>query len=387
MPAVSILGSTGSIGCQALQVIEALGKEYRVVALTAGRNYQLLAEQARKFNPSLAVIADEEAGPMLEKELQGYSVQVEAGPGALLKGATLPEADQILIALVGFSGFQPTLAALKAGKRVALANKESLVVGGELLEREVPRFRELITPVDSEHSALFQCLNGEDRAAVQRVILTASGGPFRGRSAEEIKDVTPEMALKHPNWKMGAKITIDSATMMNKGFEVLEARWLFDLELDKIDVLVHPRSLVHSLVEFVDGSVIAQLGAPDMRLPIQYALTYPGRRAANYQRVDLTAGSLSFYQPDDDVFPCLQYAYQAGRAGGTMPACLNAANEVAVELFLQRKISFPEIGLLIKRVMELHNIITEPAEEDILETDRWAREKAVRIQEARLKNN
>lgn len=373
MPSISILGSTGSIGCQSLEVIRRLGEDYRVIALTAGRNYRLLAEQARLFKPRLLVVSDEETAFLLKKEVSNLPLQVEWGTDALINAATLPDADQVMIAVVGFSGFRPTLAALKNKKRVALANKESLVVGGELISREMPFFREYILPVDSEHSALFQCLNGEDAKSVQRIILTASGGPFRTFDVASLSKVTSAMALNHPNWKMGPKITIDSATLMNKGFEVLEARWLFDLNLDKIDVLVHPQSLVHSLVEFHDGSVIAQIGAPDMRLPIQYAFTYPRRREISYERVSLLEKKLEFYAPDRAAFPCLEFAYQAGKAGGTMPACLNGANEVAVDLFLKGLISFPAIGMLIKKVMQLHDIITNPDEEDILSVDQWAR--------------
>ena len=384
MAKVSILGASGSIGRQALSVIENLGDDYRVVALTANTNRQLLAEQARRFNPQLLVLSGEdmseegfEEAEELRQEFDGSNTRVEVGEEGLLRAATWPDADIVLMAVMGFSGFRPTLAALRKGKRVALANKESLVVGGELLAREFPQYREQIIPVDSEHSAVFQCLCGENRKEVRRVILTASGGPFHGWAVEDLRGVTPEQALRHPSWQMGAKITIDSATLMNKGFEVLEACWLFNLGLEQVEVLIHPQSLVHSLVEFVDGSVIAQVAPPDMRLPIQYALTYPRRETSLLSGMEWGKMKMDFEPPDTEAFPCLAYAYRAGEVGGTMPACLNAANEVAVDLFLGGEISFTSIGDLIKKIMDTHDPVKEPGEGDILAADRWAREKAL----------
>ncbi len=381
LPNVSILGSSGSIGQQALEVLESLGKDYRVVALTAHTNYSLLAEQARRFTPELLVLADDRNIEQLKKETHNINPKFAMGEEGLEQAATWASADIILMALVGFSGFRPTLAALKEGKRVALANKESLVVGGELLSRKFPRFREMIIPVDSEHSAVFQCLRGESAREVKRVILTASGGPFRGLNYDELEQVKPAQALKHPNWQMGAKITIDSATLMNKGFEVLEAGWLFGLGLDQIEVLVHPQSLVHSLVEFVDGSVVAQMAVPDMRLPIQYALTYPRREKAVIKGVEWGKQNLVFEDPDNQAFPCLRLAYRAGEIGGTMPACMNAVNEVAVQLFLDNKIKFTAIAEMIEAIMDEHQSVSNPEEEDILAAHEWAADRAINLGE------
>jgi 1-deoxy-D-xylulose-5-phosphate reductoisomerase len=368
------------VGRQALEVIGALGRDYKVVALSANTNYRLLAEQARRFNPELVVLAGGEDNiDLLIGEIGDRRIRVEAGREALIHAALEPSADIALIAVVGFGGFAPTVAALKAGKRIALANKESLVVGGELLSREVPGFRELIVPVDSEHSAIFQCLRGEKMANVARLILTASGGPFREMDPLRLERVNPEEALKHPRWRMGPKITIDSATLMNKGFEVLEARWLFGIDLDRIKVVVHPQSMVHSLVEFVDGSVKAQIAPPDMRIPIQYALTYPARKESSFPRVDLVEQSWNFEPPDMERFPALEIAYMAGKSGGTMPAVLNAANEIAVDQFLKGRIKFPEITGIARNIMDEHKIIRSPSGEDIVEADRWARKIALNI--------
>lgn len=357
-----------------------MGREYRVVTLTANSNYRLLAEQARRFKPELVVLSGGDDNiDLLIREIGDRSIRVEAGEEALTLAALWPSTDIVLMAVVGFSGFRPTVAALKAGRRIALANKESLVVGGELLSNEIPGFRELIVPVDSEHAALFQCLQGEDPSGIARLILTASGGPFRGINRSQLKRVTPEEALRHPRWRMGPKITIDSATLMNKGFEVLEARWLFDVGLDQIEVIVHPQSMVHSLVEFVDGSVKAQIAPPDMRIPIQYALTYPARKASSFPKVDLVTQSWGFERPDMEKFPALEYAYRAGKIGGTMPACLNAANEVVVDHFLSGKIKFLEMAGIINKIMDIHKIIKSPSEEDIVNADRWARERTLNI--------
>ncbi len=381
LPNVSILGSSGSIGQQTLEVLKYLGGNYRVVALTAHTNYSLLAEQARQFTPELLVLADGQHMEQLKQETHNINPRIAVGEEGLKQAATWASADIILMALVGFSGFRPTLAALKEGKRVALANKESLVVGGELLSRKFPRFREQVIPVDSEHSAVFQCLKGESAREVKRVILTASGGPFRGLDYGQLEQVKPAQALKHPNWQMGAKITIDSATLMNKGFEVLEACWLFGLELDQIEVLVHPQSLVHSLVEFVDGSVVGQMAVPDMRLPIQYALTFPKREKGIIKGMEWGKQNLEFEEPDTQAFPCLRLAYRAGKIGGTMPACMNAVNEVAVQLFLDNKIKFTAIAEMIAAIMDEHQSVSNPEEEDILAAHEWARGKALTLGE------
>lgn len=378
---IAVLGSTGSIGRQALEVIERLGPGYRVVALTARSNAGLLAEQARRFGPALAALSEPAAAGTVRSLLRGTGCRVAEGEAGQLEAATLPEADLVLVALVGFSGFSPTLAALEAGKRVALANKESLVVGGELLARRGWEPDKLL-PVDSEHSALWQCLEGRDRGEVRRIILTASGGAFRDRPTADLAAVTPAEALAHPNWSMGPKITVDSATLMNKGFEVLEARWLFNVELERIDVVVHPQSVVHSLVEFADGSVLAQAALPDMRLPIQYALTYPRRVDGGWPRLNLAGQSWTFREPDRERFPCLDLAYRAGRAGGTAPACLNAANEVAVELFLKGRIRFTDIPRLVGAVLEEHAPVDKAEPPAITAADAWARSRAAALAEA-----
>lgn len=373
---IAILGSTGSIGLQTLQVIAALGAGYRVVALTARSNSKLLAEQVRQFNPEMAALSDERAAAELSLQVSGSCCPVKAGAAGQLSAARWPSAEMVVVALVGFSGFEPVIAALQEGKSVALANKESLVVGGELLNRMGLLAGERIIPVDSEHSAIWQCIGSTPVGQVDRIWLTASGGPFNSWDQEKIFAATPEEALDHPKWRMGQKISIDSATMMNKGFEVLEAHWLFGVPLDRIKVVVHPQSIVHSMVEFVDGSIIAQIGLPDMRLPIQYALTYPERKPAPLPRLGIAGQSWSFEEPDRSRFPSLELAYRAGQEGGTMPACLNAANEVAVDLFLDRKISFGEIPQLIETVMNEHELIAEPDVEDIINSDHWARRRA-----------
>ncbi len=372
---IVILGSTGSIGRQALEVVERLGPAYRVVALTARQNAALLAEQVHRFRPKLAVLSDPAAADTLRELLRGTDCRVAAGEDGQIEAATMPEAGLVLVALVGFSGFKPTLAALESGKRIALANKESMVVGGELLARRGWDRHQLL-PVDSEHAAIMQCLEGRDQRQVRRIILTASGGPFRNRPAAEMDTVTPVEALNHPNWNMGPKISVDSATLMNKGFEVLEARWLFGLELDRIDVVIHPQSSVHSLVEFEDGSLLAQAGPPDMRLPIQSALTHPSRVDGGWPRLKLAGQSWTFSAPDRKRFPCLGLAYHAGRTGGTAPACLNAANEIAVEQFLQGRIRFSAIPYLIETVLSEHKPVEKPETPDIVAADRWARRRA-----------
>ncbi len=373
---IALLGSTGSIGRQTLEVLEALGPDFRVAALTANKNYTLLAQQVRRYKPDLAVLSDRSAAEKLSREIDPGLCRIEAGAEAQVLAATWPGVDLVVAAQVGFSGFAPVVAALKAGKTVALSNKESLVVGGELLEREGLLKREKLLPVDSEHSAIWQCLGSTAVSRVHRIWLTASGGPFRDWPREKLSTVTPQQALNHPNWSMGPKITVDSATLMNKGFEVLEARWLFGLDLNRIEVVIHPQSIVHSAVEYVDGSVLAQLGLPDMRTAIQYALTFPDRRPNALPRLNLFGQKLTFYEPDRERFPCLELAFQAGRSGGTAPACLNAANEVAVDYFLLGKLNFTGIPEVIDAVLQEHRNISAPGVEEIVAADQWARQRA-----------
>ena len=377
MKNISILGSTGSIGTQALEVIAANSDRYNVTALAAYQNERLLVEQIEYFKPEMAVLIDKAAADRLIKRYQGKT-RILAGEEGLLEAAVCPQADTVLTALVGFAGLKPTVAAIKAKKNIALANKETLVAAGELVMALAKQYAVAILPVDSEHSAIFQCLNGENRQQIQRIIVTASGGPFRGRTAAEMRQVTVADCLKHPNWSMGKKITIDSATLANKGLEVIEAKWLFGVDYDRIDVCVHPQSIVHSLVEFIDGSVMAQLGMPDMRLPIQYALSYPERLSADFSRLDLTKlSALTFTEPDTLNFPALQLAYCAGKKGGTMPCVFNAANEIAVYAFLQGKIRFLDIAQVIRYTMEKHTLQTAPDLEQIQTADAWARQTAL----------
>ena len=379
---VVILGSTGSIGTQTLEVIEALPGMFEVAGLAAGGNVDFLAEQARRFRPRAVAVANPEAAPALGERLAGLPIEILAGPEGVEAVASLPEAAVAVTAMVGTAGLRPTLAAIRAGKDIALANKETLVAAGELVTSEARRAGVRILPVDSEHSAIFQCLNGEDRGALRRIILTASGGPFRGFDRDHLESATPEEALKHPRWTMGPKVTVDSATLMNKGLEVIEARWLFGVPGDAIDVVVHPESLVHSLVEFADGTMIAQLGMADMRIPIQYALTYPGRARNDFPRLDLIrAGQLTFEAPDVEGFPCLSYAYEALKTGGTMPAAMNAANEAAVEAFLNRRLGFTGIPWLIEKTMGVHRPVPAGTLDRILEADAWARRFAAEILE------
>lgn len=373
---IAILGSTGSIGRQTLDVVDALGPQYRVVVLTAGRNHSLLAEQVRRYKPELAVLSDLDAAAELAALVDRSKCRVEAGAQGQLLAACWPEVDLVVAALVGFSGFEPVVAALEAGRTVALANKESLVVGGELLQRKGLLQRDQLLPVDSEHSAVWQCLGDSPLKEVRQIWLTASGGPFRDWTRERLNGVTPEQALAHPNWSMGPKITIDSATLMNKGFEVLEAKWLFGLELEQVRVVIHPQSIVHSAVEYIDGSVIAQLGLPDMRLPIQYALTYPERQKSILPRLNFFEQNWSFHQPDKERFPCLELAYRSGRSGGTVPACLNAANEIAVEYFLSGRLKFTGIPAVIERVLQKHRPVNAPELDEIISADSWARQLA-----------
>ncbi len=376
MKNVVLLGSTGSIGTSTLKVAEDLPDRIRIVGLAAGNNAQLLFEQAQKFRPEAVSLNDTAGAGELQRAF-GTSPQVLAGNDGLLKLATLPSADIVLIAIVGTAGLQPALAAIRAGKDIAVASKEILVMAGEIVMEEARRQGVRVLPVDSEHSAIFQCLDGKPPASVRRLWLTASGGPFRRTPREEFAAITVERALKHPSWVMGNKITIDSATLFNKGLETIEARWLFDVEMARVGVVVHPQSVVHSLVEFVDGSILAQLSTPDMCLPIQYALTYPERVNSERVQTDFAKiGNLSFEAPDPERFPALNLARRAGEVGGTMPAVLNAANEVAVEAFCQRRIGFPGISETVARVMDRHQAVAHPNLAQILEADAWARAAA-----------
>lgn len=376
MKKVVLLGSTGSIGTSTCKVAEDLPDRIQLIALAAGNNIDLLAEQTRKFAPSAVSITDPAKATQLRGTL-GDKVEVFSGDGGLLKLATLPEADIVLIAIVGTAGLQPALAAIRAGKDIAVASKEILVMAGETVMTEARKHGVKVLAVDSEHSAIFQCLDGKPPESVRKMILTASGGPFRQTPKSEFAKITVEQALKHPSWNMGRKITCDSATLFNKGLEMIEARWLFDIEMERVDVVVHPQSVIHSMVEFVDGSIIAQMSTPDMCLPIQYALTYPDRAASDRVQTSLPKyGSLTFEEPDPDKFPSLKLARWAGTDGGTLPAVLNAANEVAVDAFFNRRIGFVQITETVERTMQAHTNIAHPSFEQILEADRWAREQA-----------
>lgn len=375
MKKVAVLGSTGSIGRQALEVAAALPQEIQITALAAGSNVELLAEQVRRFRPPLVAVAAKERWRELKELLAGEKVTILAGEEGVTAVAEA-EGDLVLAAIVGIAGLKPALAAIRRGKDVALANKEALVTAGHLVQAETRRRGVKIIPVDSEHSAVFQALQAGRPAEIKRLLLTASGGPFRTWPKGALQHVTAKEALQHPNWRMGAKITVDSATLMNKGLEVIEARWLFDVELEKIEVLVHPESIVHSLVEFVDGAVVAQLGLPDMRLPIQYALTYPRRLPAPWPRLDLIGRTLTFAAPDTERFPCLALARAAAEKGGTYPTVLNGANEVAVEEFLKGRLSFLGIPALVEKVLTGHTPVPEPDLEAVLAADAWARAKA-----------
>lgn len=369
---IAILGSTGSIGTQALEVVSEYPDSFEVYALTAHRNVELLIEQAKKYMPDTVIIADESYYPRLKEALKDLPIKTFAGAKAIEDVVQASPVDLVLTAMVGYAGLKPTIQALKAGKDIALANKETMVVAGEIINRLAKENRAAILPVDSEHSAIFQCL--ELQNPLEKVILTASGGPFRKFSMDQLQHVTKEQALKHPNWSMGAKITIDSASMMNKGFEVIEAKWLFGLEPKHIDVVVHPQSIVHSMVQFKDGSVKAQLGLPDMKLPILYAFTYPYRFATDYKRVDFPLiGQLEFERPDQEKFRNLALAYEAMEKGGNMPCILNAANEIAVASFLQDKISFLGMSDMIAYTMAHASFIMQPDYEDYVQTDAQAR--------------
>ena len=371
---VSILGSTGSIGRQTLDIIDNLGLP--VAALTAGSNAQRMADQCRKYQPKLAVMSTQAAAAQLKELIADLPTEIMWGEEGLIAAATIPEADCIITAVVGMVGLKPTLAAIRARKRIGLANKETLVCAGQLVMAEAKKYHAEIIPVDSEHSAIFQCLMGcNNSREVKRILLTCSGGPFYGKTREELGVVTKADALKHPNWKMGAKITIDCATLMNKGLEVIEAMRLYDMPLDQVDVLIHRQSIVHSMVEFTDGAVMAQLGAPDMRLPIQLAMTYPARSATPVDFLDLTTcGALTFAHPDMEAFPCLKLARDCAAKGGTACPAMNGANEEAVALFLDDKIGFYDIYDLVSRAVDVVPFIAEPTLEEILDADRLARE-------------
>lgn len=377
MKNVVLLGSTGSIGTSTIKVAQDLPGHIRLIGLAAGGNAELLIEQAQKHRPSVVSIADAAKVSSVQSAL-GSGVQVCSGSEGLLRLATMPEADIVLIAIVGTAGLQPALAAIRAGKDIAVASKEILVMAGEIVMTEARRHGVKVLAVDSEHSAIFQCLDGKPASSVRQLLLTASGGPFRDRAAwpkEKFPEITVERALKHPSWVMGRKITIDSATLFNKGLEMIEARWLFDIEMARVGVVVHPQSIVHSMVEFVDGSILAQLSTPDMCLPIQYALTYPAR--VDSQRVQTNfakIASLTFEEPDQDRFPALALAREAGEKGGTLPAVFNAANEVAVDAFCNRRITFDQIPAHVARVMHGHTLVERPTLEQILAADSWARQ-------------
>jgi 1-deoxy-D-xylulose-5-phosphate reductoisomerase len=377
MKSIALLGSTGSVGVSTLDLVRRFPERFKIVGLVAGRNLKLLASQIKEFRPECVAIRDEADVPELRRLLGRRRVEVLFGSGGAIAVATAKQADVVLAAIVGGAGLLPTLRAVEAGKEIALANKEVLVMAGEMFVKAAKRKRARILPVDSEHSAIFQCLQGNRREEVDKIILTASGGPFLRTPMKRLPRVTVEQALKHPNWKMGRKITIDSATMMNKGLEVVEARWEFDIAPERIDVLIHPQSVVHSMVRYQDGAVIAQLGVPDMRIPIAYALTYPSRLKGPWESLELVRhGELNFLSVDKKRFPALGLAYQALKAGGTMTVVLNAANEVAVAAFLERRIGFRQIHRIIEETMERHAPRRPQAVEEILEVDRWAREKA-----------
>lgn len=373
---IAILGSTGSIGTQALEVIEEQSEHFQVEVLTAHSNATLLKEQALKFKPNCVVIGDENAYEKLKEELWDEGIKVYCGPEALCQVVEMEDVDVVLTALVGFAGLKPTMRAIEAGKNIALANKETLVVAGELVTEAAKAKGVNIYPVDSEHSAIFQCLVGEFHNPIEKIYLTASGGPFRGWNGEELATVTKEKALKHPNWEMGAKITIDSATLMNKGLEVIEAKWLFGLRPEQIDVIVHPQSIIHSIVQFEDGSMKAQMGLPDMKLPIQFALGFPNRLKSKFPRFNfIDYPQLTFEQPDKETFTCLSLAFKAMEQGGSMPCVLNAANEIAVAAFLKDQIGFLDIPKLVKACMDAHEVIQKPTLEQLIEVDRETRER------------
>lgn len=374
MKRIAILGSTGSIGVNCLKVVDQLPDQFEIAYLATNRNVELLFNQAQTYRPRAVVIASGNCDEESRNNYASIGVEVLLGAEALEEVAQTADYDLLINAVVGAAGFVPTLRAIEAGKDIALANKETLVVGGELVMAAAQSHLVSILPIDSEHSAIFQCLIGEDTTTIENIILTASGGPFRTLSKDQLCDVTVAQALKHPNWNMGKKITIDSATMMNKGLEVIEAHWLFGLPVEKVKVVIHPQSIIHSMVAFCDGSIKAQLGIPDMRMPIQFAMTYPQRLSAEFPQLDFsTVKELTFEEPDLEKFRALDLAYQAAKTGGTAPAVMNAANEVAVDLFLREIIRFDQISEIIEDALSEHIVVFGPSETDLLEGDRWAR--------------
>ena len=386
MKTIALLGSTGSIGTQVLDVVSRLPERLRVVSLAAHRNVKLLADQVRRFHPTVVSVGSSEDAERL-KELLGGSegLRIVGGGEGLAQAATVPEADIVVVAVAGTVGLAPTIEAISAGKDIALASKEVLVAAGNIVTRLVEEKGVRLLPIDSEHSAIFQCLQGEDRGKIRRLMLTASGGAFADYPLESLAQVTVEQALAHPTWSMGRKITVDSATLMNKGLELVEARWLFGVDPSRIEVVIHPQSIVHSMVEFEDGSVIAQMGVPDMRLPIQYALLYPERVDTGLPRLDIAAqGALTFARPEPERYPALGLAYRAAEQGGTMPAVMNAANEVAVGLFLDRRIGFLGIQQIVRLVMDRHTPVEDPDLDQVLQADCWARDMAMEVMEGNV---
>jgi len=377
MKNLSILGSTGSIGTQTLDIVKNNLNEFKVVGLTTNKNIELMKKQIDEFKPEAVAVMDNEKADLLKKDVD---VNVYSGIDGIIKIATLDGVDTVVNSLVGSIGVKPTIEAIKNKKNIALANKETLVTAGSIVMEEVKKNDVKLMPIDSEHSAIFQCINGEKIKDINKITITASGGPFRNFTKEQFEDVTVNDALKHPTWNMGNKITIDSATLMNKGFEVIETHWLYGISYENIEVVVHPQSIIHSLVEFKDNSVISQLGNPDMKLPIQYALSYPNRLSLNIKKLNLMEiKQLTFEKPNFELFPCLNYAYDAGKIGGTMPAVLNAANEIVVTAFLKNKIRFLDIPQLINEMMQEHNVIKKPDLQQILETDRKIKEETQKI--------
>jgi len=375
---LTILGSTGSIGRQTLDVVRHSNEHLKIYALVADKSIELMEQQARLYQPEIVVMMDEGAARELRGRLRDLPIKVDQGMAGIINSVIAPQVDTVVTALSGRIGLEPTLAAILAGKTIALANKETLVAGGDLVMSTASKMKCPILPVDSEHSAIFQCME-ENPATLEKIILTASGGPFIGWTKEQLAAVTLEKALNHPNWDMGAKITIDSATMMNKGLEVIEAHYLFNMEYDQIEVLIHPQSVVHSMVQYRDGSVLAQLGRPDMRLPIQYALSYPTRWKNTFERLDLRGKTLSFHEPDLEAFPALGMAYQVGRRGGTLPAVMNAANEITVLAFLQKKVTYLGIHDIVEKVCSEHDVLDNMDLESILDADNWARRRATEL--------
>jgi len=375
---LSVLGSTGSIGCQSLQVVDNLFDEYRVAALVAHRNVDLLAEQAKKYRPDLIVIADDACYLRLKEALPKFAGKILSGEEGLLAAATIDSADMVVAAISGVAGLLPVLSAMEAGKDIALANKEVLVAAGHIVMHKKSELGVKILPVDSEHSAIFQCLAADEKSSVENLLLTASGGPFWQEPIEKMAGITVKEALRHPTWNMGAKITIDSATLMNKGLEIIEAHWLFDMPYEKIEVVIHPQSIIHSMVQFTDGATLAHMGYPDMKVPIQFALTWPKRKASGLPKLDFAGlKELTFSKPDEQKFPALRLAKEAGKAGGTMPTVLNGANEILVHRFLRGEIGFLDIPKGVERVLQAHVSTQNPNLSEILSADAWAREMAL----------